>query len=279
MKKTLYSIFLLSYTLGYAQLIGVNTESPKANLHITSHKANEQGIIENPTNEVGIKIPTHASFPIVPYDSSKEKETSKAKNGMLIHLLAPASSTTNTQEVHGLYYWDNNSYSWENILTTNTITTDISKIIITGEELSETIGGAQTTALIKFDNIQTFDNDFSIDSKTNEFIIGKPANYYILLTGAISKEGNSGNITLETFRKRKKVDAENEYENERILYSNIGLPQEGNRKEIRNANFYISEVLPFEKNDRISIKITAGTTQITNAYVGSPFSITLIKLD
>lgn len=264
MKKYYIGAVLLFSTLATAQqgLVGINTEKPEASLHITDFGATN-GVIDAPRNKVGLKIPTHEALPDVAFSTEAEKNLSKEKNAMLIHLDRPASATK--EALQGFYYWDDNAYSWQNIIDNRQVNLDTSKIIITGSSLTNNINGASNEKIV-FDNIKTFDDDFTIDTNTNEIIVGKPASYYLLLIGSIEKQGGAGGFTLNINNN-----------NESLISSSVSVAADANG-EYRTANFYISKIVKLEKNDRLSASVY-GYSDVSSAYVKSPFSITLIKLD
>lgn len=266
MKKILYSAILLSSTFAMAQqgLVGINTEAPKTTLHITDFGADNNSVIEIPRKEAGLKIPTQTSLPAVPFETSADKTLSKEKNGMLIHLDRPASDPKG--ELQGFFFWDDNAYSWQNIIDTREVNLDTSKIIAVSNQLTKNIVDASTEQLV-ITEFKSFDEDFSYT--TNEIIIGKPASYYLLIIGSVEKGGssNASTITLSVIKNSTETVVEGS--------TSFAANQNG---ELRTANIYISKIVKFEKNDKISFNVTGGGN-ITSGYVKSPFSITLIKLD
>lgn len=267
MKKILCGLSLLNAFWGISQfnLVGINTVNPQAILHITDFNANENGVIENPRKETGVKIPTHDALPIIPLDTKAEKSLSKEKNGMLIHYYNSETSLQN------FYYWDNNTYSWQGIMDSKNDNLNFSqtksKTIIKGNKLTAEIIKSSTERVV-FNHINSLNTPFYINENTNEIIVGESANYHLLITGAVEKSGMSGNVnfTLNTIRNDKNVITKSSY------------ASSNTRRELRTANFYVSEILFLEKNDRIALTIKGGSS-VETAYIKSPFTIMLIKLD
>lgn len=270
MKKILYNILLLSSSLGFSQ-IGINTENPEATLHITDYPKTgytvTNGVIQTPRKEVGIKIPTHTSFPKVPITTDQDKEASQNKNGMLIYLDRPAGN--NREALQGFYYWDNNALSWQNIVDNRETNTDISKTLVSGKDLTNNITG-NTPAYILFntDNIESFDEDFTVENTANQssILVGKTAEYYLLITGSIEKtEGDASSFKLDVKRNGNN-----------LVSSSVSLPN--NNGETRDANFYISRIVRFNKNDKLSLQVSVNRNDIT-ATMKSDFVVTFIKLN
>lgn len=270
MKKILYNILLLSSSLGFSQ-IGINTENPEATLHITDYPkigyTVTNGVIQTPRKEVGIKIPTHTSFPSVPITTNEDIKASQNKNGMLIYLDRPAGN--NREALQGFYYWDNNALSWQNIVDNRETNTDISKTLVSGKNLTNNITG-NTPAYILFntDNIESFDEDFTVENTANQssILVGKTAEYYLLITGSIEKtEGDASSFTLDVKRNGNN-----------LVSSSVSLPN--NNGETRDANFYISRIVRFNKNDKLSLQVSVNRNDIT-ATMKSDFVVTFIKLN
>lgn len=274
MKKILYSILLLSSSLGFSQ-IGINTENPEATLHITDYPKTgytvTNGVIQTPRKEVGIKIPTHTSFPRVPITTDQDKEASQNKNGMLIYLDRPAGN--NREALQGFYYWDNNDLSWQNIVDNRETNTDISKTIVSGKNITNNIEiNKSANVIFQNENIESFDEDFTIENVDNQssILVGKTAEYYLLITGSIQKqEGDASVITLDVKRNGNN-----------LVSSSVSLPN--NNGNTRDANFYISRIVRFNKNDKLSLSLSTNSSNNNNPPIGvlnSDFVVTFIKLN
>lgn len=275
MKKILSSIFFLSILWSYAQQgrVGINTENPKATLHITDKTANDNGIIEKPHHKVGLKVPTHTILPKVPYDTPEQKNLSKEKNGMLIYTDIPVNGGDAEQ---GFYYWDNNSFSWENIVDSRETNIDISKTIVIGDRLKVALGRSNAQTEIVLNQTKSFDPEFIIDTNTNELIIAKSSEYYVLVAGSLLKKGGIAPFRLDVNTKSGGVK-----DNNKSFSAEVSTAADANG-ENRVANFYISKSLSLDKGDRVSLSVQAtgdSSTSLDEVTIKTPFSITLIKLN
>lgn len=277
MKKIYSTLFLAICTIAMAQeKVGINIDTPKATLHITDPSIyTKDGVIENdgvikePHKKVGIKIPSHASYPQVSYTSTSELNLSEKKNGMLIHTDLPAIGRRKT--VQGFYYWDHNNLSWENIIDNREVNLDTSKALIVGKRLDRTIQQeSHSDRPVILDDIASFSPDSIIDG--NELIILKEADYYLFVTGSINKSGEiaSSSLCLD-IKKDGTIDPA------KSLQLDISIPN-GNR----NGSFYGAKIVKLDKNDRASIRLVIGSPTETNKYdadLASPIVVTLIKLN
>lgn len=255
----------------YAQQgrVGINTENPKATLHITDDGVNNNGIIEIPHNKVGIKVPTHTALPKVLYNTTEQKNLSKEKNGMLIHTEIPTTGGTE----QGFYYWDHNSFSWENIVDSREVNLDTSKTIVIGDRLKNSLTSSNPQSEVVLNQAKSFDPEFIIDTATNELIIAKSSDYYVLVNGSILKKGDIVPFRLDINTKSGGVK-----NNDKSFSAEVSTAADASG-ENRVANFFISKSLTLDKGDRVSLSITATvSSSLTEGTIKTPFSITLIKL-
>lgn len=161
MKKTIFIMFFLSLTSLYSQNMGVNTETPKATLHI------EPTSKSNPNGADGILIPRLADFP-----------GNGVEEGQLIYLKDHAT------EKEGFYFWDGTTWVW--FINNYDRTIDKTTYVASGSGYT----GTGINRKVNFSRIEAFDTTgFSVSN--NDITIGKSGRYLLTFTTSVKRTGTT----------------------------------------------------------------------------------------
>ena|SRR5690554_6201102 len=190
MKKIIFIMFFLSLTSLYSQNMGVNTETPKATLHVEPTDKN------SPTGADGIIIPRMADYP-----------GDGIVKGQLIYLI------NHPTDQSGFYYWDGEEWVW--LINHYERTIDVATYVASGTGYT----GSGNNRVVNFSRIDAFDTTgfsvsgnsitvgksgkylvtFTTSAKRTSSTTGRQANFaYVLYVNNTSLPGNSGRVEAST---------------------------------------------------------------------------------
>lgn len=190
MKKIIFIMFFLSLTSLYSQNMGVNTETPKATLHVEPTDKN------SPTGADGIIIPRMADYP-----------GNGVVKGQLIYLI------NHPTDQSGFYYWDGAQWVW--LINHYERTIDVATYVASGTGYT----GSGNNRVVNFSRIDAFDTTgfsvsgnsitvgkggkylvtFTTSAKRTSSTTGRQANFaYVLYVNNTSLPGNSGRVEAST---------------------------------------------------------------------------------
>jgi|SRR5690554_2660230 len=157
MKKTIFIMFFLSLTSLYSQNMGVNTETPKATLHVEPTDKN------SPTGADGIIIPRMADYP-----------GNGVAKGQLIYL------QNHTTDQDGFYFWDGTTWVW--LINHYERTIDKATYVASGTGYT----GTGNNRVVNFSRIDAYDTTgFAVSN--NEVTVGKTGKYLVTFTTSVKR--------------------------------------------------------------------------------------------
>lgn len=252
MKNLLTLIHFMLFCSFYYSQVGINTNVPKAMLHIDAKNS------VSPESSAGLGVPI--------VNQLSTSNPTNLQNGMMVYLQADYS-----EYLKGYYYWDAAENRWEYIMGSDNQDLDFSKVIATGNAFSPSniIGKAEVTRQVPFTSLTSLMSGFSI-TPNGELKVGETSTYYLVFTGAVFKDAQ---------------DVVNDVKTS-ILINGVGFYSlssvnsiPGGENTGRGATFYITSILQLNKNDLLSVITTKEAADLTSTIsVNTPYTINLINL-
>ncbi|MCW3162367.1 hypothetical protein [Chryseobacterium oryctis] len=241
-------------SLAAQKSVGINTDSPKALLDISSKS------IQTPENSAGILFPTVNHF---------TSDTPGAdQNGMLVFL----DNNNEGAGFEGLYFWDNNNESWQYIFQSKILDKNLFKTMVTSPGFPTIPSGAASTNIwykTVFSTIEAPNANYTLSN--GDLIIGKTGNYSLLFTGGITKGvGETGATSTE-------VGVFINNSTTPTLISKSPIPSADNAN--RSTSHTISSIITLTKGQRISIQTRRTSNSSTDVFPASIYTLTLSYLD